>query len=70
MGSLSDYLTETHTPLILDRLGYEPSLGNPNLFLPRENAEQQRREDGEIESTHQRDVLTQAIPATDGGTSE
>lgn len=69
MRSLTDYLKETYTPLILDRIEYEPSPSNANLFLPIGDAEQQRREDAETEATQQMDVLTQSIPATDGGTS-
>ncbi|MDL5363909.1 hypothetical protein [Halalkalicoccus sp. NIPERK01] len=69
MGSLSDYLKETYTPLILERLEYEPSPSNADLFFPIGDAEQQRREETETEATQQMDVLTQSIPATDGGTS-
>jgi hypothetical protein len=69
MGSLSDYLKQMYTPLILDRLEYELSPSNADLFLPRGDAEQHRREDAETEATHQMDVLTQTMPATDGGTS-
>lgn len=69
MGSLSDYLKETYTPLILDRIEYEPSPSNANLFLPVGDAEQQRREDAASDAHQQMDVLSQAIPATDGGTS-
>ncbi len=47
MGSLTDYLTETYTPLILDRLGYEPSPSNAHLFVPIGDAEQHRREEAE-----------------------
>ena len=67
MGNLADYLKETYTPLILDRIEYEPSPGNANLFLPVGDAEQQRCEDAETEMTQQMDALTQAIPITDGG---
>lgn len=67
MGNLTDYLKDTYTPLILDRIEYEQSPGNADLFLPVGEADQQRREDAESDAHQQMDVLTQAIPATDGG---
>ncbi|WP_162993964.1 hypothetical protein [Halalkalicoccus subterraneus] len=70
MGNLTDYFKETYTPLILDRLAYEPSPSNADLFLPIGDAEQHRCEETETEATQQMADLTQAIPATDGGTSE
>lgn len=50
-------------------IGNTHSPGNANLFLPVGDGEQQRREAAETEATQQMDVLTQAVPATDGGTS-
>lgn len=56
MGNLTDYLKGTYTPLILDRIGYEPSPANADLFLPVGDADQQYREAATTETTHQMDV--------------
>lgn len=65
VGNLSDYLEETYTPLILERIRYEPSPANDRLYSPTGNAEQQREENAEHEAEETMEALMNAEQVAD-----
>lgn len=66
-GSDSEYMREQYTDRVVDRLDYEPHPQNPEqLFVPTEDAEEQRRKEAEAEAEREMRKLDQGSLSPDG----